>query len=205
MEEDFKVVLSYNAEQEKQESLSNFLNHLEGVNKVKKLSSQDIFDIFSKGAKGQSDYVLNPAFVPALYELQVNREVLLDTETWLQKNLYTFDEALEVYYKTGQNKTALYLQGFIKYIDILACLTLLALISFGFFVEAYYTQISNSKERIIGMCCGLLAGLISLIVRVILITYLALNLPLTTDYKSQIFIVLFTLVLGGTMSKWKRF
>ncbi|MBR4507921.1 MAG: hypothetical protein IKP23_00375 [Elusimicrobiaceae bacterium] len=206
VQKDFKIVLSYNAPEEKQKSLQEVLKHLNGVVNYKQLSSQDIFDIFSKGAKGQSDYVLNPAFMPALYEVEVNEQVLLDTENWLKNNIYNFDSALEVYYKTQQNKLALSLRAFIKYIDILALLIILALISFGFFVEAYYTQIFTAKERLCGILCGLAVGLITLLVSKLLLTYLSLSLPFTTnDHKEQIIFIILVMVLGGTMSKWKRF
>ena len=206
LQKDFKIVLSYKAEPKQQEALQNVLKHLDGVANFKALSSQDIFDIFSKGAKGQSDYVLNPAFIPALYEVEVTEQVLLDTENWLQKNLYPFDENLEIYYKTRQNQTAVYLKGFIKYIDILAILTLLALISFGFFVEAYYTQISTVKERLGGFVCGLLASLLALGLGKVLLTYLTISMPYNyISCKEQFIIVFLVIVLGGTMSKWKRF
>ena len=206
IQKDFKIVLSYNAGEDKQEALQKRLNNLYGIVKVKKLSSQDIFDIFSKGAKGQSDYVLNPAFVPALYEVQINNQVLLDTENWLNKNLYNFDENLEVYYKTGQTKIALNLRAFIKYLDIMAVLVVLSLISFGFFVEAYYTQISTAKERFAGLICGLICGLISIVLSKLLLAYLAFTLPYQYSWgKEQLIALLLVIVLGGTMSKWKRF
>ena len=205
VQNDFKIVLSYHAPTEKQEALQNVLKHLNGVNSFKQLSSQDIFDIFSKGAKGKSDYVLNPAFVPSLYEIQVSEQVLLDTETWL-KNLYNFDETLEIYYKTGERQTALFLKAFIKYIDILAILAVLALVSFGFFAEAYYTQIATAKERLGGILCGLIAGGFVLVLSKVLIISLALNLPYNyTACKEQIIILLLAMALGGTMSKWKKF
>jgi cell division protein FtsX len=203
---DFKIVLSYNASEEKQESLQNVLKHLNGITNFKKLSSQDIFDIFSKGAKGTSDYVLNPAFVPALYEVEVNQQVMLDTENWLKNNLYNFDENLEVYYKTRQNQVALYLKAFVKYLDILAILVILSLISFGFFVEAYYIRISTAKERIAGILCGLGAGLFALACRKILLTYLVFTFPYQNQiYKEQLIIIFLAMALGGTLSKWKRF
>ena len=205
VEKDFKIVLSYNAEPQKQEALQKILKNTNGIVNYKLLSSQDIFDIFSKGAKGKSDYVLNPAFVPALYEVQVNQQVLLNIESWLKKNLYNFDSGLEVYYKTQQSTLALYLKAFIKYIDILAILTILALISFGFFVEAYYTQISTAKERISGILCGLIASLTVIIISNILITSLSVNLPYKFCYKELLAIIILAMVLGGTMSKWKRF
>ncbi len=206
VQKDFKIVLSYNASEEKQKSLQDTLKNLNGVSNYKELSSQDIFDIFSKGAKGQSDYVLNPAFMPALYEVEVSEQVLLDTENWLKNNLYNFDQDLEVYYKTEQNKLALSLKAFIKYIDILAVFIILSLISFGFFVEAYYTQIFTTKERLCGILCGFIVGLISLLISKLLITSLALSLPFAyNSYKEQIILIVLVMVLGGTMSKWKRF
>ena len=206
IQKDFKIVLSYNAPTEKQESLQNVLKHLNGVVSFKQLSSQDIFDIFSKGAKGQSDYVLNPAFVPALYEVQVSQNVLLDTETWLKNNIYNFDSDLEVYYKTRQNQIAIYLKGFIKYIDIFAILTILSLVSFGFFVEAYYIRISTKKERVCGILCGLSASLTAFILSKVLLTYLVSSMPYQNPaYKEQLIIALLAMALGGTMSKWKKF
>lgn len=206
VQKDFKIVLSYNAPEEKQKDLQKLLKDLDGVENYKQLSSQDIFDIFSKGAKGQSDYVLNPAFVPALYEVEVSEKVLLKTESWLNDNLYNFDENLEVYYKNHQNQLALSLKAFIKYIDILALFIILALISFGFFVEAYYTQIFTAKERFCGILCGLIASLISIGISKLLLIYLALSLPYKyIAYKEQLAIILLVMVLGGTMSKWKRF
>ena len=206
VQKDFKIVLSYNAPEEKQTALQDFIKNLNGVENYKKLSSQDIFDIFSKGAKGQSDYVLNPAFMPALYEIEVNEQVLLDTENWLANNLYKFDSNLEIYYKTQQNKLALSLKAFIKYIDILAIFISLALISFGFFVEAYYTQIFTAQERLCGILCGLIVGLITFVVSKLLLTYLSLSLPFAYNgYKEQIVLIILVMVLGGTMSKWKRF
>ncbi len=206
IQKDFKIVLSYNAPQERQESLQNMLKHLNGVNSFKQLSSQDIFDIFSKGTKGESDYVLNPAFVPSLYEIEVNEQVLLNTETWLKNNLYNFDENLEVYYKTQQSKLSLYLKAFIKYIDILAILVVLMFISFGFFVEAYYIKISTAKERFCGILCGLIASALALLTSHILLTYLSLDLPFENIIsKEQLIIVFLVMLLGGTLSKWKRF
>lgn len=206
VQKDFKIVLSYNAPEEKQKSLQDVLKNLNGVVSYKKLSSQDIFDIFSKGVKGQSDYVLNPAFMPALYEVEVNEQILLDTENWIKNNLYNFDSDLEVYYKVEQNRLALSLKAFIKYIDILALFIVLALISFGFFVEAYYTQIFTSKERLCGILCGLAVGLITLVINKLLLTYLALSLPFTYgNYKEQIILIISLMALGGTISKWKRF
>lgn len=206
IQKDFKIVLSYNASQEKQESLQNMLTHLNGVNSFKQLSSQDIFDIFSKGTKGESDYVLNPAFVPSLYEIEVNEQVLLNTENWLKNNLYSFDENLEVYYKTQQSKLSLYLKAFIKYIDILAILVVLMFISFGFFVEAYYIKISTAKERFCGILCGLIASALALLTSHILLTYLSLDLPFENIIsKEQLIIVFLVMLLGGTLSKWKRF
>lgn len=204
--QDFKIIISYNAPEENQQALQNILKTSQDIVSYKKLSSQDIFDIFSKGAKGQSDYVLNPAFVPTLYEVEVREQVLLNTEIWLKNNIYNFNSKLEVYYKTEQNKLALYLKGFIKYIDILAILVVLALISFGFFVEAYYTQIFSAKERWCGILCGLVVGLITLTISKLLLTYLALSLPYSyIACKEQLAIILLVMVLGGTMSKWKRF
>lgn len=206
IQKDFKIVLSYNAPQEKQDSLQNMLKHLNGVNNFRQLSSQDIFDIFSKGTKGESDYVLNPAFVPSLYEIEVNETVLLNTETWLRNNLYNFDENLEVYYKTQQNKLAIYLKAFIKYIDILAILIILMFISFGFFVEAYYIKISTAKERFCGILCGLIASVLALLTSHILLTYLSLDLPFENIISREQFIIVFlVMLLGGTLSKWKRF
>ncbi|MBQ4493658.1 MAG: hypothetical protein II972_03550, partial [Elusimicrobiaceae bacterium] len=198
LQKDFKIVLSYNASEEKQDTLQNKLKNLNGIVNYKKLSSQDIFDIFSKGAKGQSDYVLNPAFVPALYEVEVDQKVLLDSETWLKNNLYNFDENLEVYYKTAQNQTAISLRAFIKYIDILAIFVALTLISFGFFVEAYYTQIATAIDRLAGTLCGLIAGLTSLLISKLLLTYLALTLPHNYfEFKEQMAVILLVIVLGG--------
>ncbi len=206
IQKDFKIVLSYNAPQEKQDSLQNMLKHLNGVNNFRQLSSQDIFDIFSKGTKGESDYVLNPAFVPSLYEIEVNETVLLNTETWLRNNLYNFDENLEVYYKTQQSKIAIYLKAFIKYIDILAILIILMFISFGFFVEAYYIKISTAKERFCGILCGLIASVFALLTSHILLTYLSLDLPFENIISREQFIIVFlVMLLGGTLSKWKRF
>lgn len=206
VEKDFKIVLSYNATEEKQESLQNVLKHLNGVINFKKLSSQDIFDIFSEGAKGQSDYVLNPAFVPAIYEVEVNQQVLLNTEVWLKTNIYPIDENLEAYYKIKQNQLAISLKAFVKYIDILAIMAVLALISFGFFVEAYYTRISTAKERFSGILCGFFASLIALGLSRLLVVYLALSFPYKAfACKEQLIILFLAMTLGGTMSKWKRF
>lgn len=206
VQKDFKIVLSYNAPEEKQQSLQNVLKHLNGVENFKQLSSQDIFDIFSKGAKGSSDYVLNPAFVPALYEIKVKEEVLLNTEDWIKNNLASFDENLEIYYKTQQNQTAIFLKAFLKYINILALLVILALVSFGFFVEAYYIKISTAKERLCGILCGLIASLVAFVLSKALLTYLSLSVPYKYGFcKEQIIIIVLVMVLGGTMSKWKRF
>ena len=206
IQKDFKIVLSYNAPQEKQESLQNVLKHLSGVNNFKELSSQDIFDIFSKGIKGKSDYVLNPDFVPALYEVEVSEQVLLNPETWMRNTLYSFDENLEIYYKIQQTHLAFYLNAFIKYIDILAILVVLALVSFGFFVEAYYIKISTAKERFCGILCGLIASALALLTSHFLMAYLNLNLSCDNLFSKEQFIIIFlVMILGGTLSKWKRF
>jgi len=200
--EDFKVAVSLNnASAGEAAVFKNSLAALAGVRKVKEISPAAALE--SLGAQGFSADLL-----PKFYEIAVDTAVMLNPKVWVQNNIAPMPQDASVYYKEDQAKLAVYIDMLARTANILLAAALFALLSFGFFVEAYYTQIADFKERSGGVLAALFAFAIAWGALYFMTAPADKVYPgFAYDLFSwrQAALLAAALLTGWTLAKWKRF
>jgi cell division protein FtsX len=209
--EDFKVAVSLsNASSEETQEFKTALLALDGVEKITEIDPQQTIDSFKRSntSFGALAQTVNPDFLPAFFELEVSTPVMLNPKVWVSDNIASMDYDAAAYFKEDHAKLAVYINAVTRFADILVFAAVFALLSFGFFVEAYYTKISTRRERAGGLIAAFFAYGLAL-----LATYILAG-PANKIYPSyaynvftwaQAVVLLLSLTSGWTLSKWKKF
>lgn len=205
LNDDFKIaVVLNNATAGEAAAFKTALAALPGVSKARVIDPQQTIDSLKKPGM----QALSPDLLPRFYELSVDNEVMLNPSTWVQNNIARMPSDAAAYYKEGHAKLAVYLNAISRLANILLICCAFALISFGFFVEAFYAPAISGSVRAGGVLAAVfafaLAGGIAYI----------LAAPLNKIYPAYQYdmlgwqqAALFTacLLAGWTLAKWKRF
>lgn len=205
LSDDFVLALTLTSGQEaRSEEFLSALRALEGVqsaSRVYPLKNVGSFDVRGLTSAFES-------YLPSFYEVKVKPSVLLNVKGWTEAYINTLPFSASSYFKEEQAQTAVYLDGVIRLTNILFCAAALALLVFGFFVEAYPAKPTLLKARFAGVVCalfayGFAAGLL-----------LVLASPLNLAGDKFVFnlwsyaqgcALLICLLTGWVLAKWKKF
>ncbi len=207
---DFKVaVVLNNASTSETQSFTKKLNSLKGVSEVRYLNAKEALSLPGAAPEQNGFEVFLPKedFLPAFFELKVKDEVLMNPSAWVSEHFSRMPQDAQAYYKESQAQLAVYLSGLMKFVNILLALSGFFFFSFCFFVEAYYTRITSLSQRFSGVLCALLAYGVSLVFCFIITS--PLNIikggVFTFEFGPQVAVLIFGLMLGWTLAKWKKF
>ena len=200
--EDFKIALSLNnASAGEAAAFKTALAALDGVGKVKEISPAAALE--SLGAQGFSADLL-----PKFYEITVDTRVMLNPKVWVQNNIAPMPQDAAVYYKEDQAKLAVYIDMLARAANILLCTAAFALLSFGFFVEAYYAKTVVFRERMGAVLAAVLAFAVAWGA---LYFMTAPANKIYPGYSYDLFswrqaaLLAAALLTGWTLAKWKKF
>ncbi|MDD6173428.1 MAG: permease-like cell division protein FtsX [Elusimicrobiaceae bacterium] len=207
---DFKIaVVLNNASSAETESFTKKLNSLPGVTEVRYLNAKEALAMPGASSEQNGFEVFLPKedFLPAFFELRVNKSVMMNPQPWVAENFSKMPQDAQAYYKESQAASAIYLDGVIKFINIILGLSVFFFLAFCFLVEAYYTRITALPSRLGGLLCGFLSYALALGAGFILISPLKLAAvkAFKFDLWPQAACLLLCLMLGWTLSKWKKF
>ncbi|MDR0952739.1 MAG: hypothetical protein LBM71_00905 [Elusimicrobiota bacterium] len=208
---DFRLVITLNNVSNLQ--AADFQGKLTALKDVKEVSSIDPMRTLAKATGSSSrlkaaTQAINPDFLPKFFELKVNTQAMLNPKVWVQNNIAVLEPNAAVYYKEDQARLAVYLNGLVNFVNIILLAALFGFLSFGFFVEAYYTKISSFRERAGGLFSACLSY--ALAFGVVYFAATALNtLAPALKYEmfshTQILVFALCLAAGWTLAKWKKF
>lgn len=207
---DFKIaVVLNNASSEETEEFTKKLNSLPGVEDVRYLNAKEALAMPGASSEQNGFEVFLPKedFLPAFFELRADKSVMMNPGAWVNDNFSKMPQDAQAYYKDSQASAAVYLDGVIKYVNIISGLSAFFFLAFCFFVEAYYTRITSLSARFGGLACGFLSYALALTVGFILLSPLKLagEKPFAFDLWPQAACLLLCLMLGWTLAKWKKF
>lgn len=210
LNEDFKIaVVLNNANARETQNFTKKLDGLKGVKSVRYLNAKEALGMPGASSEQNGFEVFLPKedFLPAFFEIRVNEDVMLNAKVWVSENFSKMTEDAQAYYKESQAQTAVYLDGIVKYINILCGIILFCFLAFCFFVEAYYTRITALSIRFGGVLCGFLSYLSAACVVFIMAGPLkiAAKQGFVFDLWPQISCLILCLMLGWTLAKWKKF
>lgn len=200
--EDFKIALTLNnASAGEAAAFKTALNALDGVEKVREISPASALE--NLGAQGFSADLL-----PKFFELTVSEKVMLNPKAWVQNNIATMPQDAAVYYKEDQANLAVYINMLAHTANILLAAAVFALLSFGFFVEAYYYKTVAFKERMAAVFAAVSAfaaawGAVYFMTAPANKIYPGYFYDLFSWRQAALLTA--ALLTGWTLAKWKRF
>lgn len=207
--EDFKIVLAFNTTDRKQaQEFQTNVSNVEGVESIDIIEPNNVLAALNDSGNSMSAQAVNADFLPAFFEVKVNKDVLLNPKVWVQDNISALNQDVSTYYKEDQAKLAVYINAINKFAIIALLAGAFSLLVFGFFVEAFYTKIMPLNERFGGVFSALLAYVLSAGAA------FALAYPLNSmnpDFRyclltwQQAALGLLCLSAGWTLAKWKKF
>ena len=157
---DFKIaVVLNNANAKETQNFTKKLDGLKGVKTVRYVNAKEALGMPGASSEQNGFEVFLPKedFLPAFFEVRVNGDIMLNPKVWVSENFSKMPEDAQAYYKESQAETAVYLNGLIKYVNIILAISIFCFLAFGFFVEAYYTRITVLAARLGGVLCGFLS------------------------------------------------
>jgi cell division protein FtsX len=208
---DFKIaVVLNNASSKEAQQFKTALLSMDGVTKVTEIDPQQTIDSFRRASTDFSALArtLNPDFLPAFFELKVTVPVMLNPKVWVRNNIASMEYDAAAYYKEDHAKLGVYINAIVKFADIIFAACIFSLVSFGFFVEAYYTKITTGRERAGGLAAAFFAFVLAYAAVFILVA------PVNKIYPAYVYsllswrqavILAASLLAGWTLSKWKKF
>ena len=200
--EDFKIAISLNnASAGEAAAFKTALNSLDGVERVREIPPAGALE--NLGAQG-----FGADLLPRFFELEVSENIMLNPKVWVQNNIAPQPWDASVYYKEDQAKLAVYINMLARTANILLGAAVFALLSFGFFVEAYYAKTVVLKERMYAVFAAVLAfaaawGAVYF-----------MTVPANQIYPGYFYdlfswrqaaLLTAALLTGWTLAKWKRF
>lgn len=203
---DFVLALTLGNEQEAQsEDFLSALRSIKGVQSAKRvypLKNVGGFDVRSLSS------ALNESYLPSFYEVKVEPFVLLNVKGWTEAYIKTLPYSASSYFKDEQAQTAVYLDGIIRLTNIIFCAAALALLVFGFFVEAYADKPTALKERFASLLCafaafGLAAGLALFLASRLNIAGSEFAYKMCSPFQGLALAL--CLLTGWVLAKWKKF
>lgn len=210
LNEDFKIaVVLNNANAQETQNFTKKLDGLKGVKSVRYLNAKEALGMPGASSEQNGFEVFLPKedFLPAFFEIRVNEDVILNPKVWVSENFSKMPEDAQAYYKESQAQNAIYLNGIVKYVNILCAIVLFCFLAFCFFVEAYYTRITGFTVRLGGVLCGLLSYVLAGVLVFIMADPLkiAAKQGFAFDLWPQVCCLVLSLMLGWTLAKWKKF
>lgn len=207
---DFKIaVVLNNASSAETESFTKKLNSLPGVTDVRYLNAKEALAMPGASSEQNGFEVFLPKedFLPAFFELRVSKSVMMNPQVWVRENFSKIPQDAQAYYKESQAASAVYLDGVIKFVNIIFGLGAFFFLAFCFLVEAYYTRITALPARFGGLLCGILSYAAALGTVFILVSPLKIagEKSFEFDLWPQAACLILCLMLGWTLSKWKKF
>lgn len=207
---DFKIaVVLNNASSAETEEFTKKLNSLDGVSEVRYLNAKEALAL--PGAlpeqNGFEVFLPKEDFLPAFFEIRTSQWVMMNPAAWISENFSSMSQDAQAYYKESQAQAAVYLGGIVKYINIILGLSVFFFLTFCFFVEAYYIRITSLPVRVGGVMCGVLSYALALALSYILASPLKLagEQGFIWDIWAQAACLALMMMLGWTLSKWKKF
>ena len=209
LNQDFKIaVVLNNANAAETQAFTKKLDGLNGVTAVRYLNAKEALALPGASVEQNGFEVFLPKedFLPAFFELRVNKEVMLNPKNWVAENFSKMTEDAQAYYKDSQASAAVYADGIIRYTDILLAIAAFCFFAFCFFVEIYYTRITPLSVRLGGLLCGLSSYVFAAAAAYIIASPLQLSAGgFTFIFEHQACCLILSLILGWTLAKWKKF